>query len=180
MTLLKPKASVLALALALAGGGVFPCHAQEPAPPRVRIHLEGDPKPGAKPGEAGWELVQPAPVVFSPDGKHLVVGGPKIRCYDAATGKLLWESEGPAPAVAFPDGKRVIDRDVVPGKEIKRPGGPGLVVPGLPGPGVAVRVLPDGKVEVGSPKGLPGELGRHPLLVMFRRHGSRGWEDSLL
>ncbi len=24
------------------------------------------------------------------------------------------------------------------------------------------------------------ELGRHPLLVMFRRHGSRGWEDSLL
>lgn len=24
------------------------------------------------------------------------------------------------------------------------------------------------------------ELGRHPLLVMYRRHGSRGWEDSLL
>lgn len=24
------------------------------------------------------------------------------------------------------------------------------------------------------------ELGRHPLLVLFRRHGSRGWEDSLL
>jgi hypothetical protein len=24
------------------------------------------------------------------------------------------------------------------------------------------------------------ELGRHPLLVMFRRHGSRPWEDSLL
>jgi hypothetical protein len=24
------------------------------------------------------------------------------------------------------------------------------------------------------------ELGRHPLLAMFRRHGSRGWEDSLL
>ena len=24
------------------------------------------------------------------------------------------------------------------------------------------------------------ELGRHPLLEMFRRHGSRGWEDSLL
>jgi hypothetical protein len=24
------------------------------------------------------------------------------------------------------------------------------------------------------------ELGQHPLLVMFRRHGSRGWEDSLL
>jgi hypothetical protein len=24
------------------------------------------------------------------------------------------------------------------------------------------------------------ELGRHPLLVMSRRHGSRGWEDSLL
>jgi hypothetical protein len=23
------------------------------------------------------------------------------------------------------------------------------------------------------------ELGQHPLLVMFRRHGSRGWEDSL-
>lgn len=23
------------------------------------------------------------------------------------------------------------------------------------------------------------ELGRHPLLVMYRRHGSRGWEDSL-
>jgi len=24
------------------------------------------------------------------------------------------------------------------------------------------------------------ELGQHPLLVMYRRHGSRGWEDSLL
>jgi hypothetical protein len=24
------------------------------------------------------------------------------------------------------------------------------------------------------------ELGRHPLLVLSRRHGSRGWEDSLL
>jgi hypothetical protein len=24
------------------------------------------------------------------------------------------------------------------------------------------------------------ELGRHPLLVLYRRHGSRGWEDSLL
>jgi hypothetical protein len=24
------------------------------------------------------------------------------------------------------------------------------------------------------------ELGRHPLLVMYRRHGSRGWEDSIL
>ena len=24
------------------------------------------------------------------------------------------------------------------------------------------------------------ELGRHPLFVMYRRHGSRGWEDSLL
>jgi hypothetical protein len=24
------------------------------------------------------------------------------------------------------------------------------------------------------------ELGRHPLLIMYRRHGSRGWEDSLL
>jgi hypothetical protein len=24
------------------------------------------------------------------------------------------------------------------------------------------------------------ELGQHPLLVLFRRHGSRGWEDSLL
>ena len=24
------------------------------------------------------------------------------------------------------------------------------------------------------------ELGRHPLLVMYRQHGSRGWEDSLL
>jgi hypothetical protein len=24
------------------------------------------------------------------------------------------------------------------------------------------------------------ELGCHPLLVMYRRHGSRGWEDSLL
>jgi hypothetical protein len=24
------------------------------------------------------------------------------------------------------------------------------------------------------------ELARHPLLVLFRRHGSRGWEDSLL
>ena len=24
------------------------------------------------------------------------------------------------------------------------------------------------------------ELGRHPLLAMYRRHGSRGWEDSLL
>jgi hypothetical protein len=24
------------------------------------------------------------------------------------------------------------------------------------------------------------ELGSHPLLVMYRRHGSRGWEDSLL
>jgi hypothetical protein len=24
------------------------------------------------------------------------------------------------------------------------------------------------------------ELGEHPLLVMYRRHGSRGWEDSLL
>jgi hypothetical protein len=24
------------------------------------------------------------------------------------------------------------------------------------------------------------ELGRHPLLVLFRRRGSRGWEDSLL
>jgi len=24
------------------------------------------------------------------------------------------------------------------------------------------------------------ELGRHPLLEMYRRHGSRGWEDSLL
>jgi hypothetical protein len=23
------------------------------------------------------------------------------------------------------------------------------------------------------------ELGRHPLLVMYSRHGSRGWEDSL-
>jgi hypothetical protein len=23
------------------------------------------------------------------------------------------------------------------------------------------------------------ELAQHPLLVMFRRHGSRGWEDSL-
>jgi len=23
------------------------------------------------------------------------------------------------------------------------------------------------------------ELGRHPLLVMYRQHGSRGWEDSL-
>lgn len=24
------------------------------------------------------------------------------------------------------------------------------------------------------------ELGNHPLMVMFRSHGSRGWEDSLL
>lgn len=24
------------------------------------------------------------------------------------------------------------------------------------------------------------ELGQHPLFVMYRRHGSRGWEDSLL
>lgn len=24
------------------------------------------------------------------------------------------------------------------------------------------------------------ELGKHPLLVMYRRHGSRGWEDSIL
>jgi hypothetical protein len=24
------------------------------------------------------------------------------------------------------------------------------------------------------------ELGCHPLMVMYRRHGSRGWEDSLL
>lgn len=24
------------------------------------------------------------------------------------------------------------------------------------------------------------ELTRHPLLVMYRNHGSRGWEDSLL
>jgi hypothetical protein len=24
------------------------------------------------------------------------------------------------------------------------------------------------------------ELGRHPLFVLYRRHGSRGWEDSLL
>ena len=24
------------------------------------------------------------------------------------------------------------------------------------------------------------ELERHPLLVMYRQHGSRGWEDSLL
>jgi hypothetical protein len=24
------------------------------------------------------------------------------------------------------------------------------------------------------------ELGRHPLLVLYRQHGSRGWEDSLL
>jgi hypothetical protein len=24
------------------------------------------------------------------------------------------------------------------------------------------------------------ELGRHPLFVMYRRRGSRGWEDSLL
>jgi hypothetical protein len=24
------------------------------------------------------------------------------------------------------------------------------------------------------------ELGQHPLLVLYRRHGSRGWEDSLL
>jgi len=24
------------------------------------------------------------------------------------------------------------------------------------------------------------ELGQHPLLVMYRCHGSRGWEDSLL
>lgn len=23
------------------------------------------------------------------------------------------------------------------------------------------------------------ELGQHPLMVMYRRHGSRGWEDSL-
>jgi hypothetical protein len=23
------------------------------------------------------------------------------------------------------------------------------------------------------------QLGNHPLLVMLRRHGSRGWEDSL-
>jgi hypothetical protein len=24
------------------------------------------------------------------------------------------------------------------------------------------------------------ELGNHPLMVLFRTHGSRGWEDSLL
>jgi hypothetical protein len=24
------------------------------------------------------------------------------------------------------------------------------------------------------------ELGNHPLMVLFRVHGSRGWEDSLL
>ena len=24
------------------------------------------------------------------------------------------------------------------------------------------------------------ELGEHPLFVMYRRHGSRAWEDSLL
>jgi hypothetical protein len=24
------------------------------------------------------------------------------------------------------------------------------------------------------------ELGQHPLMVMYRCHGSRGWEDSLL
>jgi len=24
------------------------------------------------------------------------------------------------------------------------------------------------------------ELARHPLVVMYRTHGSRGWEDSLL
>jgi hypothetical protein len=24
------------------------------------------------------------------------------------------------------------------------------------------------------------ELEKHPLLVMYRRHGSRGWEDSTL
>jgi len=24
------------------------------------------------------------------------------------------------------------------------------------------------------------ELGQHPLMVLFRVHGSRGWEDSLL
>jgi hypothetical protein len=23
------------------------------------------------------------------------------------------------------------------------------------------------------------ELGRHPLMVMLRRHGSRGWEESI-
>lgn len=24
------------------------------------------------------------------------------------------------------------------------------------------------------------ELARHPLMIMYRTHGSRGWEDSLL
>jgi hypothetical protein len=41
------------------------------------------------------------------------------------------------------------------------------------------RCMPDVLRLLASPLS-DEELGNHPLMVLFRAHGSRGWEDSLL